>query len=337
MEEFNKNFYVVGISHNTTSPEIIGKCGLPSQDCRNLEDFLIKNSCDEALVLSTCNRVELYFTTSKAPEEIIKYFPDSWKLENFAKNGFKKNYFAIEHLFEVASGLQSQMTGETEILGQVKSAYANAQECGHCASILNPIFQKSAQCAKWIRTNTDIGHGKISIGSVSSELASRIFENLEDINILLIGSGEAGRLVAEALRVRGAKNISISSRTYQNAQTLAQQTSSQALELEKALNSLADFDITITASFADNPLISKEMAESAMETRGGNPIFLIDLGIPRNIEPECSEVEDVYLYNLSDLSKIANENMETRRAEIETARKEISRRAKNLAEKIFGS
>ena len=230
----------------------------------------------------------------------------------------KKNAEAISHLFAVASGLKSQMTGETEILGQVKAAYERARGLRHCGPTLNALFQKAIHCAKWVRTNTEIGRGKISLGSVSSELAARIFEDISRAKILLLGSGEAGRLIADALYVRGARDIVVASRTRANAETLAEKVCGRAENLSEAIQKLSAYDIILSASFSDEPLIVYNAVNEAMQKRRNRPMFLIDLAIPRNIEEKCAQIEDVYIYNLSDLSKIANENMEARRAEIES-------------------
>lgn len=335
------NIFVFGISHNCANPQILGECGMQKDECSAAEAEIINSGlASEALILSTCNRVEIYLAANEnfdAKNFLSKKFASAKWCDNnfFIKNCYQKNGIdAIEHLFEVASGLNSQMTGETEILGQVKAAYARAVEAEHCHCILNAVFQKSAQCAKWIRTNTQIGRGKISIGSVSSELAARIFDPLESANILLAGSGEAGKLVADALYVRGAKNMTVVSRTRTNADSLATQIGCKSAELADALADLSPFDIVICASFSEEPLISAKTVESAIEKRC-QPIFLIDLGIPQNIESDAANIDDAYLYNLADLSKIANENMDARKNQIQDAKKEILRRANNLSAKLF--
>ena len=197
------------------------------------------------------------------------------------------------------------------------------------------VFQKAAQCAKWIRTNTDIGHGKISLGSVSAELAARIFEDISKAKILLVGSGEAGRLVADALFVRGAVNITVVSRTRQKAEDLAQKVGVEAADMKESLANLQNFDIVICASLAPYNLITLEMAKNAVAKRAEKSMFLIDLGVPANIEPRCAEIDNVFLYTLADLSKIANENIKSRLGEIESAKKEILRRAANIASRLW--
>ncbi len=331
--------YVVGISHMCADAETVGSCGVPKECAAEAEQTLLDaDGVSEALILSTCNRVELYFVSERGAENALKAFEKTpSRGRDFGK--FQKLSYtkcggeAIGHIFEVASGLQSQMTGETEIFGQVKAAYAQASAARHCGAVLNTVFQKTCQCAKWVRTNTDIGHGKISLGSVASELAGRIFDDVSKAKILLAGSGEAGKLVADALFVRGATNMTVASRKFENALRLAEQIGAKASPLETALENLPLFDIAITASYSPTPLITRERA-AAVSARRGKPMFLIDLSVPPNIEISCGELDDLYLYNLDDLSHIANENMAARKSEIETARKYIEAKAAAVAKKL---
>ncbi|MBP3357441.1 MAG: glutamyl-tRNA reductase [Opitutales bacterium] len=342
MEENRKNLYLAGISHQCADSQMLGQCGVSKDFTQISEDAILKiPEVSETLVLSTCNRVEIYLVAtsqdaiSKAIDVFCKSPPRDCNAQEFEKIAYKKTgKDVIEHIFEVASGLQSQMTGETEILGQVKSAYANASSAGHCSAILNTVFQKANQCAKWVRTNTDIGHGKISLGSVASELADRIFNDITKAKILLLGSGEAGKLVAEALFVRGANNITVASRRFENAQKLASEIGVLADEMKNAIGNLFQFDIVITASFSPTPLIDVQSAKNALKKRNDKPIFLIDLAVPNNIVAECENLDDIYLYNLDDLSKIANENISMRKSEIEIARRTILEKSAYTANKL---
>lgn len=336
-----RNLFVVGISHGSADADLIGLCGFNEDEASALESEIIAAYFDEAIVLSTCNRVEFYlakngeFNAAQIPEMIKRIFEISGKScgLNFLEKAYVKSGNAcVEHLFSVASGLDSQMTGETEIFGQVKLAYARALKSGHSAITLNKLFQKASQCGKWVRSNTEIGNGKISIGSVSASLASRIFKDIKEAQILVIGSGSAGSLVSEALSIRGAKNICITSRTFEKAENLARTISANTLPLEEALNLLENFDVIICAAATKNAFITRENISKALQKRRNKPIFLIDLGVPRNCESACENLENLYLYNLDDLSAIAAENLKARRAEIEFAQTEIKRRAKNLSQ-----
>lgn len=340
MRRQSHNLYAAGISHDCANAQLVGKCSLAPDECTAIEDNLLKNSdISEILILSTCNRFEFYFAADSAEssEKILYELARIGKpAGDFRENSYEfSNKGALQHIFEVASGLKSQMVGETEILGQVKAAYARACAAGHCGAILNAAFQKAAQCAKWIRTNTDIGHGKISLGSVSAELAARIFEDISKAKILLIGSGEAGKLVADALFVRGAHNITVASRTWANSNELAKKVGATAAYLQDALSEISIFDIVICASRSPSYLITLESARDAICARASNPMFLIDLSVPKNIDPYCGDLEGIFLYNLDDLSKIANENMQARMGEIGLAKTEITRRSSMVAERLF--
>lgn len=340
MEHCADNLFVIGISHECASPETLGANSLTAENCTIVErGMLERDEVSEAVILSTCNRIEIYFVSrSRKPlQDILEALQDIGRdVTAFCNVSYaRQNAEALQHLFEVASGLKSQMTGETEILGQVKAAYARAAAAGHCRGVLNTAFQKAAHYAKWVRSNTEIGRGKISLGSVSSELAARIFEDISRAKILLLGSGEAGRLIADALYVRGARDIVVASRTRANAETLAEKVCGRAENLSEAIQKLSAYDIILSASFSDEPLIVYNAVNEAMQKRRNRPMFLIDLAIPRNIEEKCAQIEDVYIYNLSDLSKIANENMEARRAEIESSRKYIKEKARAIGERLF--
>jgi len=332
--------YLAGISHQCAGAETIGLFGVAKEAASEAEENLLKTAgVSEALVLSTCNRVELYLAADS--EQSARNAAEEFSAARgqgageFLKIGYlKTNREALEHIFAVASGLLSQMAGETEILGQVKNAYSRACEAGHCAAVLNTAFQKANQCAKWVRTNTDVGHGKISVGSVASELAARIFDGFERAKILLLGTGEAGGSVADALYVRGAANIKVAGRNREKAEALAQKINASACGMRDALESLESFDIVIAASSSPEPLIFARDVESALEKRGAEPMFLIDLGVPHNIDDACADLEDAYLYNLADLAKIADENAAMRRAEIAAAQNAVREKASRVAAKL---
>ncbi len=322
--------YLCGISHENASAEQIGACGVAKDDCVAKETFIVdKYGVSEVVLLSTCNRVEYYFVGDNIDIQALKI-----ELFGNANNlcYFKKNKDVVSHLFEVASGLKSQMTGETEIFGQVKSAYSRSFENNHCGRILNAVFQKSAQVGKWIRTNTEIGHGKISIGSVSAELASHIFEDISKAEILLVGSGEAGKLIADALYVRGARNITIVSRTRENSDKLAKEIGVKSADLNDGLAQLDLFDIVVCASSAGE-LISCDMVKKSMKKRV-SPMFLIDLSVPKNIDEKCADLDDVYLYDMKNLSEIASSNMNMRKGEIVRACSIIGKKAETLVAKL---
>lgn len=325
-----KTLYLCGISHETADASAVGCCAVKKEERPDCEArFMRRMGASEAVLLSTCNRVEYYFTADSADFDALKneFFVGQQRFCYVEKNGS-----AAAHLFEVASGLRSQMTGETEIFGQVKDAYARAFESGHCGAVLNALFQKAAQVGKWVRTNTGIGHGKISIGSVSAELAAQIFDGIGRAKILLVGSGEAGRLIADALFVRGAKNTTIVSARRANADLLAAQIGVQSDDASAAFARLGEFDIVVCASSAGK-IITADMLRAALEKRQ-SPMFVIDLSVPKNVDERCADLDDVFLYDMKDLSEIAAANMNLRRGEILKARAVIEKKASALIEKL---
>lgn len=323
--------YVCGISHEDATPEQIGACATDKQLLSAREaDIAKKYNLSEIVLLNTCNRVEYYFIA-----------PSNFDVREFCAEAFAQNAAlcktetgaaAIAHLFEVASGLRSQMTGETEILGQVKAAYSRAFADGHCKSVLNTVFQKAAHVAKIIRTQTDIGHGKISIGGVSAELAQQIFDDISAAQILVIGSGEAGKFVSDALYVRGAREITVVSRTREHADKLAAEVGVKSGDIVDALSSLGKFDIVVCASSGGQIITAAQMRAAVAERT--KPIFLIDLSVPKNVDAACADIDEVFLYDMSDLSAIANANMQKRKAEISKARADITKRATALFSKF---
>lgn len=328
----HKTLYLCGISHESAAAAQIGACAVAKEARAAAEAaFMAFAKAGECVLLSTCNRVEYYFTASEdvdAEALAARFFA-------CARGGFylKRGAGAAEHLFEVASGLRSQMTGETEIFGQVKNAYSSSFEAGHCGKVLNAVFQKAAQVGKWVRTNTGIGRGKISVGSVCAELASQIFEDISAAEILLAGSGEAGRLVADALFVRGATRITIVSRSRANADALAARVGAASADMPEAFAALHKFDIVVCATSA-GLVITRPMLESALKLRH-NPMFLIDLSVPQNVDPSCAEIDDVFLYDMKNLSEIAAANMRLRKSEIDLARQYVSRKAELFAKRAL--
>lgn len=330
----------LSIAHHDCDANTIGKYSLTGALLNEAREIaLAQRGVEEVFILSTCNRVEI-FVVGNADELKIACKQalsldgkrDISELENRTKTF--ENLEAIHHLFEVACGLDSQMIGETEILGQIKKAYASAAEIKHCKKVLNMALQKAIHCAKWIRTNTNIGSGNITIGSVAAELAARIFEEISETKILLAGSGEVGRSVAQALNARGATNITVSSRTWENARALSSDVMGSAIDFNRVASELCKFDIAIFALSNAENIIDYKTALAAEIKRENSPLFLMDLAVPNNVSKECDKLEGIFLYDLADLSKVANENLDLRKSEIEKVKSEIDSRAKSVWQKI---
>lgn len=335
--------FSIGIAHDTCDASMIAEY--------SLSGTLLEEACENALnnvgineifALSTCNRVEIFAVGS--PQKTFNACLGAITLngvrppQKFLESAkIFKGKDAIIHLFETASGLKSQMIGETEILGQIKKAYAFASEKNYCKSVLNRVIQKAIQCAKWIRTNTEIGSGNTTIGAVAAEVASRIFEDVSKTKILLAGSGEVGRSVAQALCARGAENITVSSRTWENAKSLSDDVKGSAIGFERVAEELGKFDIAIFALSNAEHIINMEIAKAAEKYRKRKPIFLMDLAVPNNVEKSCGKLGGIFLYDLSDLSKVANENIQMRKNEIEKAKNTISEKAQYLFARLSKS
>jgi glutamyl-tRNA reductase len=236
----------------------------------------------------------------------------------------------VRHLLEVTVGLDSQMLGETEILGQVKDAYAEAQAKGHTGAVLNRVFQKAFQAAKHVRSNTAITEGQISIANVAVELAMSIFGQLGETRICLLGAGDIGEKTAKAFQSRGAGSLTVANRGFERAMQLATELGANAFPYEQRESRLGEFDVVVCATSAPDTIISREAAAAAMKKRPARPLFFIDLALPRDVDPEVAHLQNVFLYNLDDLAKIAEENRVARTAEIGKCREMIMSRAEAL-------
>jgi len=327
---------LVGVSHQTASMEEREKLVLAKD---RFEDFYhgLKNlpCIQESLVLSTCNRLEIYSvtkaeTSSDTIEEISEYICSFQGFDNthFQKlKTVKSNKNVLEHIFSVASGIESQIVGETEILGQAKEAYAFARKQDSLGPVLNRLFQKTFQSAKWIRSHTSIGSGQVNVSNVAVDLAKKVFGRLETSRILVIGTGEIGEKTLKALRSRGASNITIVSRKLERASEIAENMGIEALTIEQLGTSLPEHDIVLTSTASPTPVLTKTALSSALKMRSNRPFFLIDLAIPRDIEESAAELDNVYLYNLDDLAQIADENLRLRKVETTHGRRLLTERA----------
>lgn len=333
MSQPTKQIFVVGSSHRTAPLKVREQMALPDDLKQQLAQRLDRlEGLDEWLLLNTCNRVELYLVGEPAsvPRSVARTLTELHGIEPefFWLHAYQQqNQASVSHAFEVAAGLDSQMLGETEILGQMKAAYAEAQEHRSVGPMLNRLFQKAFQAAKWVRTHTAIGRGQVSIGNIAAELAERICGDLDRMRILLAGSGEAGEKTAQALLSRGANALTVTSRTAAHALTLAGRLNATALDFETFERSLSQYDVVIGSTSAPGHIITRPAIRAAMRKRRTVPLFLIDLAVPRDIEPACARLPNVYLYNLDDLSAVANENLKSREAEVEACRRALHERA----------
>lgn len=336
MSETLQSLFVLGSSHHLAPLEVRERFALSKTQAEDLQKKLHADALvQECVVLNTCNRLEIYglARTPEIRDAVRDRFCQTHAVdpELFDQYSFwRTNLEALEHALEVSSGLDSQMIGETDILGQMKDAYASAKANGTTGSILNRLFEKSFQAAKAARSQTAITRGQVSIGSVTVDLAARIFGKLSASRVLLLGSGDVAEKTAQSLKSRGVVDITVSSRQFENAHRLAHQLGGAAVEFSDFEQQLARHDIIVCSTAALHPVISKSSLASALVDRPERPCFLVDLAMPRDVETSAEELENVYLYNLDDLSAIANENIEQRRAEIDKARAILKRYAWTL-------
>jgi glutamyl-tRNA reductase len=317
---------VVGLNHNT-APIEIRECLAFSED--KMEDALSKvhalPSVKENMIVSTCNRVEVYASTretEKAVHDLRDFFS---QYHGISLKDFEKSLYthvgeeAVRHIFRVASSLDSMVLGEPQILGQIKEAYDLAQQANTSGLILHRLLHRAFHVAKKVRTETKIAISAVSVSSVAVELAEKIFGTLEKKTVLLIGAGEMCELAARHLVSGGIEKILVTNRTYERAVSLAQEFRGEAIPFEEMGLGLKKTDIVISATNSPQYLIGHDQITKVIRDRKQRPIFFIDIADPRDIEPKVGDIENVYLYNIDDLQKVANDNIKDREKEAQKA------------------
>jgi len=325
------NLILVGVNHKTTPVEIREKLAFTKGKIEESVDHLF-NLPDiiEHTILSTCNRVEIYARANcqdSAIKSIKQFICDFHELSLVELEGHfysYRNKEAVEHLFRVSSSLDSMILGEAQILGQVKEAYSLARDLRSTGLVLNQLFEKAFSIAKKVREETGIAERSVSISSAAVELAQKIFDDLENHTVMLVGTGEMAELAAKHLISYGVKTVYVTSRTYERAANLARMLNGSALDFEAFKNELHRADIVITSTSAPNFIIKKEIVEKAIHERKNKPIFFIDIAVPRDIEPDVNDLENVYLYDIDDLQVVVSANIKEREKEAENAMNFIS-------------
>lgn len=330
----------LGASHHTAPLAVREKLALPPDRVAALRARLGVSGLPELAVLNTCNRVELYGVAATPADlaalEAAFCETTGISAEDFAAiRAHATGAAAIRHLVAVASGLESQLLGENEIFGQVKDAYAAAQAAGHSGPVLNRVFQKAFQAAKHIRTHTALNEGQVSVANVAVELAATIFGDLAAVRVLLLGAGDIGEKTAKAFRSRGAAALTVSNRTPERAFALAQSLDGTALPFELFARHLGDYDIVVGSTAAPEAVVRAADVAAAQAKRRAEPWLFLDLALPRDIEPAVAELQNVYLYNLDDLAKIAAKNLAAREAEVARARALAAEKAEALWRQIL--
>jgi len=317
---------ILGLNHKTAPIEIRERLAFQESEMEKaLSQARSLPSLKENMILSTCNRVEIY-AISQETEKTVRDLKDFLsRYHELPLKEFEKSLYllvgeeVVRHIFRVASSLDSMVVGEPQILGQLKSAYTLATESGTSGLILHRLLHRAFHVAKRVRTETRIGDSAVSVSSVAVDLAERIFGGLEQRAVLLIGAGEMIELAARHLMAGGVEKILVTNRTYDRAVSLAGQFNGEAIRFEEMEQGLKKADIVISATDASHYLINREQTVKVMKERKQKPIFFIDIADPRDVEPSVGDIENVYLYNIDDLQKIANENMKDREKEARKA------------------
>ena len=330
----------LGLSHHTAPVELRERFAIPDGEIAHAAVQLkAAPGVSEAVVVSTCNRVEIYL----AAEEIGAGFaavsdylaaravaPDS---EHFFQHPTAQT---VRHLFRVVSGIDSMVLGETEILGQVKKAYAAAQAAGATSKHLNKLFQRAFNVAKEVRTKTNITRGSVSVGSVAVELSEKIFGKLAHCKVMILGAGEMSELTAGALQARGVQTIFVTNRSYDRAVVLAEKMNGKAIHFDEWPREIHDVDILIGSTAAPHHVLTAAQLAPVMRTRADRPLFCIDLAVPRDMEPAVNDLDGVYLYDIDSLQAIASHSMDIRRQELVICEQIIERHATEFGEWLAG-
>ncbi len=315
---------VLGLNHKTAPLAIREKLNISSQKAPELLKAMESQEIfQERLLLSTCNRVEIYGVGRDLDHSVRRAKAFLSQYSNLDLSLFEDKLYvfkqpdSVRHLFSVASGLDSMVIGETEIIGQVKDAYFSAHQSKQTGKVLNALFQRSFKVAKNLRTGTDIGAGKVSVASVAVDLAEKIFGELKNIKAMVVGTGDMAVQVAKALISRGADSMIISSYHFERAKALAEELGAEAVAYESYEERITETDVLIASTDAPHALIKEKQVRAWMRIRHERPLFLIDIAVPRNIEAAIEKIDNVYLYNIDDLETIANQNRASRENELE--------------------
>src|SRR5512132_2927625 len=331
--------YTLGLNHQTAPMEVREQIAFaPDVLGHALRDLLARPKVKEAAILSTCNRTEVYFHGA-SPEPVV-----SW-LEEFhqvPKDSLAPYVYAlpreqaITHAFRVASGLDSMVLGEPQILGQMKQAVRHAEAAGTLGLVLNRLFQRTFAVAKEVRSQTDIGSASISMAAASVKLAERIFPSISEQRLLLIGAGEMIELTAAHFAARHPKSVTIANRTLERGKQLADRFSADAITLNEIADRLREFDIIVTCTASTLPILGKGLLERVVKARRHAPIFVVDLAVPRDVEPEATELDDVFLYTVDDLANIVKDGLQIRREAVVQAEQMIATQTESFLRWLEG-
>jgi len=318
---------LIGCSHRTAPVELRERIAFtPDQALRAADELRLSGTLEEAVVLSTCNRSELYGVprdadtdAQAAMESFLTNFHGIPASELNGRLFRQQNSEAVRHLFRVSAGLDSMLLGEAEILGQVRDAYGRALDHGSTGPVLNRLFQGALEVGKRVRTETEVGSRPMSVAWAGVKLAERVFGDLEGHEALILGAGAVAEQVVEHLRNRGIGRLRVVNRSRDRAEDLAKRMGGESLDWSHLEHALKSPDIIVTSVGGTEPVLSRALLDRVHSARGGRALFVVDLGVPRNVEPEAASLYNLYLYNIDDLGEIVEQNRKAREAEVPRA------------------
>src|SRR5512140_2087957 len=313
------NIVVVGLSHKTASVEVREQVAFaPNHMQRPVQDLLALPDITEAIIVSTCNRVEIYATSrdiAGGMARLKRFLADyhNLPLETLEQHLYAHHgEAAIRHVFRVASSLDSMVVGEPQILGQIKTAYGFAAEYKSSGIILNRFLHKAFSVAKRVRTETKIASSAVSVACAAVDLAKKTFGDLSDKTVMLVGAGEMCELAAKHFLNSGARGVMVANRTFERAEKLAEEFGGKAVNFDELFDHLHKADIILSSTGATHFIIGAKDVDAVIRRRKNKPMFFIDIAVPRDIDPKVNDVPNVYLYTVDDLNDIVQSNLEQR-------------------------
>lgn len=331
--------YALGLNHHTAPLAIRERVAFqPERLVQALRDLVHADSVREAAILSTCNRTELYFAAEQ-PQHAADWLA---RFHQVALNDVSPYLYAypqrdaVRHVFRVASGLDSMVIGEPQILGQVKDAARRAEEAGTLGTLLHKLFQNTFAVAKEVRSTTAIGANTVSMAAAAVHLAERIFERVSDQHVLFIGAGEMIELCAAHFAGAKPRSMTVANRTEERAKTLASRFGAQTMRIDQIGEALPRFDVVVSCTAAPLPIVGLGMVERAVKARRHRPMVMVDLAVPRDIEPEIAGLDDIFLYTVDDLAQVVDAGMESRQQAVIEAEQIIDTRVDGFLHWISG-
>jgi glutamyl-tRNA reductase len=331
--------FALGLNHTTAPLRVREQVAFQTDTLPTaLRDLLGQPKVKEAAILSTCNRTEVYFNGGDA-EPVVDWLEHFHRVPRASLSPYVYTLAqdkAVAHAFRVASGLDSMVLGEPQILGQMKQAVKTAESAGSLGLVLNRLFQRTFAVAKDVRTQTDIGSASISMAAAAIKLAERIFPSIGAQRVLLIGAGEMIDLCATHFAARHPKSITVANRTLERGALLASRVQADAITLNELPERLAQFDIIVSSTASSLPILGKGMLERAIKARRHAPMFIVDLAVPRDVEPEAAELDDLFVYSIDDLANIVKDNLQIRVDAVREAEAMIASQAESFLRWLEG-